>query len=260
MKKKKRNWIYNLAILFFLGIMIFSLWNLIPLLIQEKEDHDTQKKVEQMVLVEDKKEEETVITLQPDWESLQNANSDIVGWIYVPDTVINYPIVQGKDNDFYLDHSSLGASNLIGAIFLDANASSDFSDFQSIIYGHSVISSSEMFTQVASFADASFFESHPYLYILTPEQTYRCDILALTKTTSDSDLYQTWFGNDDQRLSYLQLLYAQGDLTREVEDLNVHDPLIVLSTCDLDYGLNSDHRILLHARLKVWDETIILEQ
>ncbi len=258
MSKKKRNWIYNLAILFFLGVMLFSLWNLIPLLIQEKEDSDTQKTMEQMVLVQE--EEKETVTLQPDWQALKEANPDIIGWIYVPDTVINYPIVQGSDNEFYLDHSSLGASNSIGSIFLDANASSDFSDFHSIIYGHSVMNSSEMFTQVDSFENTDFFESHPYMYILTPELTYRCDILALTKTTSETNLYQTWFGDDAQRWDYLDRLYTQANLTREVENLNVEDPLIMLSTCDLDYGLDSNHRILLHARLKEWDGTITYEE
>lgn len=258
MNKKKKNWIYNLAILFFLGVMLFSLWNLIPLLIQEKEDNDTQKTMEQMVLVEE--EEKKIVTLQPDWQALKEANSDIVGWIYIPDTVINYPIVQGSDNDFYLDHSSLKASNSIGSIFLDTAASSDFSDFLSIIYGHSVMNSSVMFTQVDSFENTDFFESHPYMYILTPEQTYRCDILALTKTTSETNLYQTWFGDDTQRWDYLDRLYTQANLTREVEDLSTEDSLIMLSTCDLDYGLDSNHRILLHARLKKWDGTITYEE
>ena len=257
-KKRRKNWIYNIAIVFFLGIMVFSLWNLVPLLMQEHADNETQKEMEQMV---EKVEEETqIVTLDPDWEALQAANPEIIGWIYVPDTVINYPIVQGSDNDYYLDHSSLGEANTIGSIFLDANASADLSDFHSIIYGHSVLNSSAMLTQVAQFADADFFEAHPYLYILTPQQTYRCDILALTKTTSDSALYQTWFGDDAQRESYLQLIYSQALHSREVEDLQTQDSIVMLSTCDLDYGLDSEYRILLHARLVPWEGTITYEQ
>ena len=96
-KKRRKNWIYNIAIVFFLGIMVFSLWNLVPLLMQEHADNETQKEMEQMV---EKVEEETqIVTLDPDWEALQAANPQIIGWIYVPDTVINYPIVQGSDND-----------------------------------------------------------------------------------------------------------------------------------------------------------------
>ena len=115
-KKRRKNWIYNIAIVFFLGIMVFSLWNLVPLLMQEHADNETRKEMEQMV---EKVEEETqIVTLDPDWEALQAANPQIIGWIYVPDTVINYPIVQGSDNDYYLDHSSLGEANTIGSIFL----------------------------------------------------------------------------------------------------------------------------------------------
>ena len=131
-KKNKKRWIYNIAILFFLGVMIFSLWNLIPLLIQDHRDNETQKEMVQMV--EKKQEDDKTVALEPDWKKLQESNPDIIGWIYVPDTVINYPIVQSKDNSYYLNHSSLKDVNTIGAIFLDFNASSDLSDFHSIIY------------------------------------------------------------------------------------------------------------------------------
>lgn len=249
---------YNIAIVFFLGVMLFSLWHLIPLLMQEHADNETQREVEQMV---EKVEEETkIVTLDPDWTALQAANPQIVGWIYVPDTVINYPLVQGNDNEFYLDHSSLGEANTIGSIFLDAAAASDFSDFLTIVYGHSVMNSSAMLTQTAKFADADFFAAHPYLYLLTPQGNYRCDIAALTKTTSDSSLYQTWFGDDSQRQSYLQQIYAQALYSRELTDLSTQDHWIMLSTCDLDYGLDSSNRILLHARLTPWEEAITYRQ
>lgn len=86
-KKNKKRWIYNIAILFFLGVMIFSLWNLIPLLIQDHRDNETQKEMVQMV--EKKQEDDKTVALEPDWKKLQESNPDIIGWIYVPDTVIN---------------------------------------------------------------------------------------------------------------------------------------------------------------------------
>ena len=257
-KKNKKRWIYNIAILFFLGVMIFSLWNLIPLLIQDHRDNETQKEMVQMV--EKKQEDDKTVVLEPDWKKLQESNPDIIGWIYVPDTVINYPIVQSKDNSYYLNHSSLKDVNTIGAIFLDFNASSDLSDFHSIIYGHSVINSSAMFSQIKEFCDEDFFKEHPYLYLLTPEQNYRCDIVALTKTTSESFLYQIGFSGAEDQEAFLERMMSEASLSRETDDLSADDSIVTLSTCDIAYGLDSDKRILLHARLVPWDETILYEE
>ena len=257
-KKNKKRWIYNIAILFFLGVMIFSLWNLIPLLIQDHRDNETQKEMVQMV--EKKQEDDKTVALEPDWKKLQESNPDIIGWIYVPDTVINYPIVQSKDNSYYLNHSSLKDVNTIGAIFLDFNASSDLSDFHSIIYGHSVINSSAMFSQIKEFCDEDFFKEHPYLYLLTPEQNYRCDIVALTKTTSESFLYQIGFSGAEDQEAFLKRMMSEASLSRETDDLSADDSIVTLSTCDIAYGLDSDKRILLHARLVPWDETILYEE
>lgn len=257
-KKNKKRWIYNIAILFFLGVMIFSLWNLIPLLIQDHRDNETQKEMVQMV--EKKQEDDKTVALEPDWKKLQESNPDIIGWIYIPDTVINYPIVQSKDNSYYLNHSSLKDVNTIGAIFLDFNASSDLSDFHSIIYGHSVINSSAMFSQIKEFCDEDFFKEHPYLYLLTPEQNYRCDIVALTKTTSESFLYQIGFSGAEDQEAFLERMMSEASLSRETDDLSADDSIVTLSTCDIAYGLDSDKRILLHARLVPWDETILYEE
>ena len=257
-KKNKKRWIYNIAILFFLGVMIFSLWNLIPLLIQDHRDNETQKEMVQMV--EKKQEDDKTVALEPDWKKLQESNPDIIGWIYVPDTVINYPIVQSKDNSYYLNHSSLKDVNTIGAIFLDFNASSDLSDFHSIIYGHSVINSSAMFSQIKEFCDEDFFKEHPYLYLLTPEQNYRCDIVALTKTTSESFLYQIGFSGAEDQEAFLERMMSEASLSRETDDLSADDSIVTLSTCDIAYGLDSDKRILRHARLVPWDETILYEE
>ena len=198
MKKKKniRKWLYNIAILFFLGVMVYAACNLIPLLIQDHQDNETQKEWESLVLREPNEEEQQEIdgeeedqepvsvVLSPDWNALQSTNPDIVGWIYIPDTVINYPIVQGSDNDYYLDHSSMNNTNTIGSIFLDAAASADFTDLNTIVYGHSVTQSNAMFTQLALFEDQSFFESHRYIYILRRPSRIRSSIRSASRPTT----------------------------------------------------------------------------
>lgn len=271
MEKKKniRKWLYNIAILFFLGVMIFAACNLIPLLIQDHQDNETRKEWDSMVLKKQDQEDQDgteeeessePVVLDPDWASLQSTNPDIAGWIYIPDTVINYPIVQGSDNEYYLDHSSMRNVNTIGSIFLDAAASSDFSDLNTIIYGHSVAQSDAMFTQLAFFEDQSFFESHRYVYLLTPKQNYRCEIMALTKTKSDSFHYQIGFAPNHYWTEYLDQVMAEAMYTHDVGEISENDRVIMLSTCDLDHGVGSEYRILLHARLQNFDGVIRYEQ
>lgn len=254
MKKKRSRWVYNVLILFFLGVMVYSAARLIPELMQGYQDHKTKE--ETTALAKKKEEEQTV--LDPDWASLQKRNSQIVGWIYVPDTAINYPIVQGSDNQFYLDHSSLQEANGVGAIFLDAQASASLQDRNTIIYGHSITNSNQMFTDLAYFEQASFFEEHPYFYLLTPEQSYRCEVAAFVKTTDESWLYRTTFTTTQDWLAYLEQTRMDALYTRESDGDAARERRVLLSTCDLDYGVGQKYRLLLSARLQEWEEDIVL--
>ena len=151
-------------------------------------------------------------------------------------------------------------TNTIGSIFLDAAASADFTDLNTIVYGHSVTQSNAMFTQLALFEDQSFFESHRYIYILTPSQNYRCEIMALTKTKSDSFLYQIGFAPNHYWTDYLDQMMAEAMYTHDVGEISENDRVVMLSTCDLDYSVGSEYRILLHARLQNFDGVIRYEQ
>ncbi len=116
-----------------------------------------------------------------DWDALKAINPDTVGWIYIPGTVVNYPIVQAADDEKYLTHDFKGSEGWIatfGAIFLAAENSSDFSDPNNIIYGHH-LNDGSMFACVADFSDAAQFNDHRTVYILTPEGNYELSTFAL---------------------------------------------------------------------------------
>ncbi len=126
--------------------------------------------------------------IEVDFESLKQMNSDIVGWIYCPNTLINYPIVQGWDNDYYLTHLIDDSWNENGSIFMDYRNAPDFSDYNTLIYGHNM-KTGAMFAELMNYKTQSFYEEHPYIYILTPEQNYRMDLFAGCIVDHNADIY-----------------------------------------------------------------------
>lgn len=169
-----------------------------------------------------------------DFETLQSQNPDIVGWIYCPDTNINYPIVQGESNQSYLYRSHTGERNANGSIFLDFRNLRDFSDFNNIIYGHNM-GVGEMFGTLKQFADQKFYEEHPVMWLLTPDKAFRLELIAGMVTPSDSETYELFSYQEDlhERMEYA-LSHSSFD-AGEV-DISLITQVLTLSTCSYEYA------------------------
>ena len=186
-----------------------------------------------------------------DWASLKKKNSDIIAWIYVPDCDISYPVVQTTDNSFYLSHTFLKKENYMGAVFLDYNSSSDFSDSNSVVYGHSV-DTGGMFTDLKKFKDEDFYKNHQEFYLFTEEANYICHVMCFAHDKEDSMYYETSFMNENELLSLQNnALYFS--------EVNFDTTRITLSTCDLDYGDSSNIRYILVGCLEKTDDVIVVE-
>ena len=240
-----KKWIYRILMIVCLGVFGFSAYQLWTIFNTQNTVKEETNELEKLVVSEEKN------ILDPDWDSLLAQSPDIVGWIYVPGCDISYPVVQSSDNDYYLDHTINGEYNRMGSIFLNADSAKDFSQDNSILYGHSV-DIGGMFTNLSYFEDASFFEEHPYFYLLTPGQNYRCSIVLFSKTADGSVYYTTSFGS--YREQRIQEMLAKAQYTRDI-DLSSGN-LISLSTCDLDYGFDSDQRLVLMGKLEPVEESI----
>ena len=124
-----------------------------------------------------------------DFSSLRARYPDVVGYIYSPGTRIQYPIAyMSSNNDFYLNRDLDGNLNVNGSIFIEHLNSPNFSHQNTIIYGHHM-KSGLMFADLCKYKDASYYSSHPYMYIYTPEQDYRIDLFAACVVESVSDIY-----------------------------------------------------------------------
>ena len=111
------------------------------------------------------------------FDELTAENPDTIAWIKIPDTNIDYPIVQGTDNDFYLNHDFYGKESVGGAIYLDFESQGDFVGRNNILYGHNMKNGS-MFKDVVRYKDEEYFKEHQYFSIYTPDREIRLKAVA----------------------------------------------------------------------------------
>ncbi len=112
-----------------------------------------------------------------DLQSLKEVNEDVLGWLLLPETSLSYPVVQGEDNDYYLNHTWDKTASSVGSIFLECQNSPDMDGFSTIIYGHRMRDGS-MFGILREYKNREFWADHPSIYLLTEKGVGRYDIYA----------------------------------------------------------------------------------
>lgn len=168
-----------------------------------------------------------------DWDGLMAQSSYVIGWIQIPGIDrINYPIVQHPDdNQYFLDHDWKGDPFSPGAIFANKLNASDFTDMNTVIYGHRMKAGS-MFGSLKLYKDQAFMDEHPCLYIYTPDGQKRTyDIICYSAVVDGTDAYLQHFESPDERMSYYDLLISKAITKRDVE-LDRFDTTVMLSTCN----------------------------
>lgn len=169
----------------------------------------------------------------PDWKVLEAWNPDICGWIYSPGTAIDYPIVQGADNDWYLNHTVDQKKSMIGSIFLDSRNQADFSDDVSVIYGHH-IRGGRMFTPISGYKDQRYYEEHPVMYLYTPEADYRIELFADEILDGGTGSFPFRFVDEKAREDWLEQLQADGAF-RKAPKPAPEERILALCTCTYEY-------------------------
>ena len=169
---------------------------------------------------------------------LQEKNPDVVAWIVIPNTPISYPVLQGEDNAFYLKHNWKKERNSGGSIFMECKNSPDFTDFNTLVYGHRMRDSS-MFNALQYYEDADFLAEHPRIYIVTDESVLVYDIFASGRVTITDPVY--WLITDQERYKQPMIDFC---LENSAVDTGIvptaADRLLTLSTCTSVRG--SDYR------------------
>lgn len=178
------------------------------------------------------------------FKALQAVNPDVIGWIYSPNTTINYPVVQGDDNAYYLKHLADGTKNRNGCPFLDIQNRPDFTDDNSIIYGHHM-QNGTMFAGISWYEDQIYYDEHPVMYLMTPTAIYRIEIFSGYTTKMDSSAYMQTFGSIREHTDWLKEVSGRSDFRANLE-ISAYDRVITLSTCAYRF---ENARYVLHGKL-----------
>jgi sortase B len=179
-----------------------------------------------------------------DFDSLLSINPDVVGWLYCENTEINLPVAQADDNSYYLNRLINGAYNSSGTLFLDYRVPSDFSGKNSIIYGHNM-KNKTMFGNLDAYMEQSYYDEHPVMYLLTPEQNYMVELFSGYETDPYSATFTFEFENADSFARHLEEAKAMSVFQSDVE-VTPEDSILTLSTCTDN---NSYMRFVLIGRL-----------
>lgn len=183
-----------------------------------------------------------------DWEELEAVNPDIYAWIYIPNTNIDYPVLQRSgDNDYYLKHNLDGSRGKPGCIYTEDLNSKEFTDYNTVIYGHNM-KSGAMFRTLHDFEDKSFFDNNQYVYIYTKDRTLVYKIFAAYTNDAKHILNSNDFTSEQGLSDYLEKVFkkaqAEGYLRDDVA-VTGENAILTLSTCTT----SSDKRYIVQAVL-----------
>ena len=184
--------------------------------------------------------EKTEENLTKQVQNLCDNFDNSIGWINVPETKINYPVMYSGDNDFYLHRAVDGSYLRVGSIFLDYRCNSDFASRINILYAHNM-SDGSMFADVIKFIDSSYFDSHNYGWLSTPNAVYKIDFFSVSQPENYDDFYDV---NSDVNL-WLYNLRANSFIWRNI-GISEDDQFISLSTCT---GSEGSSRTILTGRI-----------
>lgn len=169
-----------------------------------------------------------------DFEALRKENSDIYAWISIPDTTVEYPVLQNAtDNEYYLKHDIYGNETYSASIFTENYNSKDFSDFITIIYGHTM-KNGTMFAPLLNYRDSEYFEENRFIYVYTPEKTFTYKIFAAYKWDDRHILLNYDFTNSIIRTAYINYIMSIRDMNSNIaSDVEVtkDDKILTLSCC-----------------------------
>lgn len=246
---KKKNVICAILILIFTAGIAVGAWQIYRQLHEYSEGADSYTDLEEYVKLPEEPEDDSEETPVPsesgetesarwwpevDFEALREINPDLVGWIYIEGTDINYPVVQGADNQYYLKHLFTGEWNSSGCIFLDARNSTDLSDRNSILYGHHMKDGS-MFHGLMEYKSQEYYEEHPTVLFLTPDANYEVKIFAGYVASVDTDAWTVGFSSDSEFEQWLQSAKERSCFTSEITPA-VTDRILTLSTCSYEFN------------------------
>lgn len=166
--------------------------------------------------------------------ALQGINNDVVGWLSAQGRTIDYPIVLGEDNAYYLTHLFDRRRNKLGSLFMDYRNHGDFSDKSTVIYGHNMKDGS-MFASLTFYKDQKYYDSFPDTELYTPDGDYRIVFFAGIVADGDYEFVRFSFEDDTDFLRYIASLKEKSTFMSGIE-VQPDDRIVTLCTCSYEYN------------------------
>lgn len=164
-----------------------------------------------------------------DFSGMQAVNEDVIGWIQIYDTVVDYPVLDADDNKYYLNHTYDRQWSSYGSIFLEPRNNPDWSDQHIVVYGHNMVNES-MFGSLLDYKKQEYFEQNPEILICLPDRDLTYQIFSAYTAHVDSPTYFMTFEEDGQSQQMIDHMrensLIQTDVTPEADD-----QILTLSTC-----------------------------
>ena len=228
-------------------VFVFSLYQLAMMLIPYHTGGQEYEEIQNLAVTAD----EDGSGFSVDFDALLEINPDTIAWIRFDEpSIINYPVVKSADNNEYLTKTFAENDNKLGAIFMDMRNSSDFSDRNTIIYGHHLNVSPEMFSRLHLYEDEEFCREHPNFYIYTPDGSVRTyTVFSAGIVNAAANNYDVEFASDEEFEQYIEPCRESSNYQVDVE-VNAQSQILSLSTCT---GDQRDERFLLQGVLTAVD-------
>lgn len=225
---------------------------LLSLELQHREIDSLAEKVTVSVdTTTEQQSEEEAVQVPVDFEALKEINTEIYAWINIPGTNINYPILRSEtDNAYYLTHKQDGKKSVYGAIYTEDYNSMDFSDFNTVIYGHNM-KNGTMFGSLKKFKNKTFFNENRYIEIYMPDRILRYEIFAACSRDNKHILAENDFDTADGRTAYINEVLStktSGALFADGVAVTADDKIITLSTC-----MNDDSKRFTISAVLIYD-------
>ena len=238
------NAVLNAALVLCFGVFLFSGWKLVTSLIEYRKGEQTYESILQDVIISSGGVESSGDDIQNevfesealpvlDWAKLKNMNSDFIGWLYIPDTSIHYPIVYTTDNEYYLTHTFDKSQNACGSIFMEQANKADFSSDNTILHGHNM-KNGTMFGLLRKYEDKAYWQAHPYIWIIKENTAAKYEIFSVGITDAASKVYTIEFGSEDSFQNYIVARTKLGAIYETGVNVTTNDKLLTLSTCTSD--------------------------
>lgn len=242
--KKYKKAILNLVIyIMLLSILLYSGIKIYKWYKDKTNNNKIAEQIRDTVIVEEKNEDENKEESKVDFNKLKEQNSDAVAWIKVNNTNIEYPVVKGSNNSFYLNHSFDKSNNSAGWIFADYRNKFDNTDKNIVIYGHNMKDNS-MFGSLKNILNSDWYDNEENTNIILYTENEKCiyKVFSIYKIESEDYYIKKEFSDDNNFEQFVNTIKKRS-IKEFNTDVSKDDNILTLSTC----ANNNKYRIVLHA-------------